>query len=125
VGLYFSVIAAANVVEAWELLENPNHRFDLVLLDVVVPSSSLSGVSLLLKIMEHHSFKQIPVVMTSKHDSMDIVYQCLSKGAADFLVKPMRKNELKNLWQHVWRKNCNRVRVVSSARSSPFRKSLS
>lgn len=62
VGLYFSVIAAANVVEAWELLENPNHRFDLVLLDVVVPSSSLSGVSLLLKIMEHHSFKQIPVV---------------------------------------------------------------
>jgi pseudo-response regulator 7 len=46
--------------------------------------------------------------VTSKHDSMDIVYQCLSKGAADFLVKPMRKNELKNLWQHVWRKNCNR-----------------
>jgi pseudo-response regulator 5 len=26
------------------------------------------------------------------------------KGAADFLVKPLRKNELRNLWQHVWRK---------------------
>jgi hypothetical protein len=35
---------------------------------------------------------------------MEIVYQCLTKGAADFLVKPVRKNELKNLWQHVWRK---------------------
>jgi DNA-binding NtrC family response regulator len=45
-----------------------------------------------------------PIAVTSKHDSMDIVYQCLSKGAADFLVKPVRKNELKNLWQHVWRK---------------------
>jgi pseudo-response regulator 5 len=27
------------------------------------------------------------------------------KGAADFLIKPVRKNELTNLWQHVWRKH--------------------
>ncbi|CAK9271705.1 unnamed protein product [Sphagnum jensenii] len=98
----YEVIAAANAVMAWELLESPSNQFDLVLLDVVMPS--LSGVAFLLKIMKHDSFKQIPVVMTSKHDSMDIVYQCLSKGATDFLVKPVRKNELKNLWQHVWRK---------------------
>ncbi|CAM6040845.1 unnamed protein product [Sphagnum compactum] len=98
----YEVIAAPNVVMAWDLLENPNNRFDLILLDVVMPS--LLGVSLLLKIMEHKSFKWIPVVMTSKQDSMEIVYQCLTKGAADFLVKPVRKNELKNLWQHVWRK---------------------
>jgi len=32
----------------------------------------------------------------------------LSKGAVDFLVKPLRKNELKNLWQHVWRR-CHSV----------------
>lgn len=42
-------------------------------------------------------------VVMSSHDSLDIVYRCLFKGAADFLVKPVRKNELKNLWQHVWR----------------------
>ena len=46
----------------------------------------------------------------SSHDSMGIVFKCLSKGAVDFLVKPVRKNELKNLWQHVWR----RCRSVSS-----------
>ncbi|MCD9645284.1 Two-component response regulator-like [Datura stramonium] len=40
----------------------------------------------------------------SANDSMGIVFKCLSKGAVDFLVKPIRKNELKNLWQHVWRK---------------------
>jgi len=55
-----SVIAAPNVAMAWDLLENPNNRFDLILLDVVMPS--LLGVSLLLKIMEHKSFKWIPVV---------------------------------------------------------------
>lgn len=40
----------------------------------------------------------------SSHDSMNVVFKCLSKGAVDFLVKPVRKNELKNLWQHVWRR---------------------
>lgn len=40
----------------------------------------------------------------SSHDSMGLVFKCLSKGAVDFLVKPIRKNELKNLWQHVWRR---------------------
>lgn len=44
----------------------------------------------------------------SSHDSMGIVFKCLSKGAADFLVKPIRRNELKNLWQHVWRR-CHSV----------------
>lgn len=44
----------------------------------------------------------------SCHDSMGIVFKCLSKGAADFLVKPIRRNELKNLWQHVWRR-CHSV----------------
>lgn len=44
----------------------------------------------------------------SSYDSMNIVFKCLSKGAVDFLAKPIRKNELKNLWQHVWRK-CHSV----------------
>lgn len=44
----------------------------------------------------------------SSQDSMGIVFKCLSKGAVDFLVKPIRKNELKNLWQHVWRR-CHSV----------------
>lgn len=40
----------------------------------------------------------------SSHDSVSMVFKCMLKGAADFLVKPIRKNELGNLWQHVWRK---------------------
>uniref|UniRef100_A0A7N0RAP4 Pseudo-response regulator 7 n=1 Tax=Kalanchoe fedtschenkoi TaxID=63787 RepID=A0A7N0RAP4_KALFE len=64
----------------------------------------ISGIALLYKIMNHKTFKTIPVIMMSSHDSMGIVFKCLSKGAVDFLVKPIRKNELKNLWQHVWRR---------------------
>jgi len=54
--------------------------------------------------MTHSVCKDIPVIMMSSNDSMSTVFECLSKGAADFLVKPIRKNELKNLWQHVWRR---------------------
>jgi pseudo-response regulator 5 len=45
----------------------------------------------------------------SSHDSISVVLKCMLKGSADFLVKPLRKNELRNLWQHVWRRQtvCN------------------
>lgn len=51
----------------------------------------------------------------SSQDSMGIVFKCLSKGAVDFLVKPIRKNELKNLWQHVWRR-CHSVSLYTIAK---------
>ncbi|KAI3731039.1 hypothetical protein L1987_62222 [Smallanthus sonchifolius] len=98
----YEVTAVANGLEAWKLLINLNKQIDLVLTEVVMPY--LSGIGLLSKIMNHVTRKNIPVIMMSSDDSMGIVFNCLSKGAVDFLVKPIRKNELKNLWQHVWRK---------------------
>ncbi|KAK6926862.1 Signal transduction response regulator, receiver domain [Dillenia turbinata] len=98
----YEVTAVANGLQAWKVLEDLTNHIDLVLTEVVMPV--LSGIGLLCKIMSHKTFKNIPVIMTSSHDSMSIVFRCLSKGAVDFLVKPIRKNELKNLWQHVWRR---------------------
>ena len=40
----------------------------------------------------------------SSQDSISTVYTSMMKGAADYLVKPLRRNELRNLWQHVWRR---------------------
>ncbi|KAL9227110.1 hypothetical protein vseg_002844 [Gypsophila vaccaria] len=98
----YEVTAVSNGIEAWKILENLDNQIDLVLTEVVM--SGLTGIGLLTKIMAHKSCRNIPVIMMSCYDSMGIVLKCLSKGAADFLVKPIRKNELKNLWQHVWRR---------------------
>lgn len=98
----YEVVAVADGVQAWNVLEDVNNHIDLVLAEVVMPS--LSGIGLLGKIMSHKTFSNIPVIMMSSHDPMGLVFKCLSKGAVDFLVKPIRKNELKNLWQHVWRR---------------------
>ncbi|KAK4272911.1 hypothetical protein QN277_021402 [Acacia crassicarpa] len=98
----YEVIEAANGLQAWKILEDLTNQIDLVLTEVAMPC--LSGIGLLSKIMAHKTRKNIPVIMMSSHDSMGLVFKCLSKGAVDFLVKPIRKNELKNLWQHVWRR---------------------
>lgn len=98
----YEVTAVPDVLEAWKVLEDENSCIDLVLTEVVMPVNS--GTGLLSKIMSHNTLKNIPVIMMSSHDSMVLVFKCLSNGAVDFLVKPIRKNELKNLWQHVWRR---------------------
>ncbi|KAK6234086.1 hypothetical protein QUC31_006492 [Theobroma cacao] len=106
----FEVTAVSNGLQAWKILEDLTNHIDLVLTEVVMPC--LSGIGLLCKIMSHKTRMNIPVIMMSSHDSMSTVFRCLSKGAVDFLVKPIRKNELKNLWQHVWRK-CHSVSCYS------------
>ncbi|MBA0804197.1 hypothetical protein Gohar_014343, partial [Gossypium harknessii] len=102
----FPVIEAASGLQAWKILEDLTNHIDLVLTEVFMPC--FSGIFLLSKIMSHKTRKNVPVIMMSSHDSIGIVFKCLSKGAVDFLVKPIRKNELKNLWQHVWRR-CHSV----------------
>ncbi|KAI9154500.1 hypothetical protein LWI28_027172 [Acer negundo] len=98
----YEVTEAANGLQAWKILEDLTNHIDIVLTEVVMPC--LSGIGLLCKIMSHKTRKNVPVIMMSSLDSMGLVFKCLSKGAVDFLVKPIRKNELKNLWQHVWRR---------------------
>ncbi|KAM0885029.1 hypothetical protein ACQ4PT_030619 [Festuca glaucescens] len=98
----YHVSAASDGVKAWEILMEKSFKIDLVLTEVELPL--MSGFLLLSTIMEHDACKNIPVIMMSSNDAVSMVFKCMLKGAADFLVKPIRKNELRNLWQHVWRK---------------------
>lgn len=117
----YEVIEASNGLQAWKVLEDLTNHVDLILSEVVMPC--VSGIGLLYKIMSHKSRKNIPVIMMSSHDSMGLVFKCLSKGAVDFLVKPIRKNELKNLWQHVWRR-CHSSSGSGSESGSHTQKSV-
>ncbi|XP_034907975.1 two-component response regulator-like APRR5 isoform X1 [Populus alba] len=98
----YKVATVSDGLKAWEILKERPHNIDLILTEVDLPS--VSGYALLTLIMEHEICKNIPVIMMSSQDSIKTVYKCMLRGAADYLVKPIRKNELRNLWQHVWRK---------------------
>lgn len=101
----YRVVAVPDGLKAWEILNERPRNVDLILAEVELPS--ISGFALLSLIMEHETCKNIPVIMTSAEDSISTVYNCMMKGAADYLVKPLRRNELKNLWQHVWRRQAS------------------
>ncbi|XP_073013313.1 two-component response regulator-like APRR9 isoform X2 [Typha latifolia] len=108
----YHVAAVADGLKAWEILKERQYAFDLVLTEVAMPS--LSGIGLLSKIMATGECKNIPVIMMSSQDSIGVVLKCMLKGAVDFLVKPVRKNELRNLWQHVWRRHCASSQAYAS-----------
>ncbi|KAJ9174349.1 hypothetical protein P3X46_017380 [Hevea brasiliensis] len=98
----YKVVAVPDGLKAWEMLKGRPHNIDLILTEVDLPS--ISGYALLTLIMEHENCKSIPVIMMSSQDSISTVYKCMLRGASDYLVKPIRINELRNLWQHVWRR---------------------
>lgn len=60
------------------------------------------------------NFVLMIISVMSSQDSISMVLKCMLKGAADFLTKPVRRNELRNLWQHVWRRHtvCTMLNVL-------------
>ncbi|KAH9724421.1 Two-component response regulator-like APRR5 [Citrus sinensis] len=103
----YRVTAVPDGLKAWEVLKGRPRNIDLILTEVDLPS--ISGFALLTLVMEHEICKNIPVIMMSSQDSVSTVYKCMMRGAADYLVKPVRRNELRNLWQHVWRRQSSMV----------------
>lgn len=52
--------------------------------------------------------------MSSNGDT-SIVMKYITSGASDFLIKPVRIEELKNIWQHVFRKQIGENRSSNNA----------
>nr|DAD25850.1 TPA_asm: hypothetical protein HUJ06_027318 [Nelumbo nucifera] len=75
---------------------------DIILSEVDLPISK--GLKMLKYIMRNNELRHIPIIMMSAQDEVSIVIKCLRLGAADYLVKPLRTNELLNLWTHMWRR---------------------
>ncbi|MBA0629184.1 hypothetical protein Godav_023780 [Gossypium davidsonii] len=84
-----------------KLRENKN-GYDIVLSDVHMPD--MDGF----KLLEHIGLEMdLPVIMMSADDGKQVVMKGVTHGACDYLIKPVRIEALKNIWQHVVRKRKN------------------
>ncbi|RDY11974.1 Two-component response regulator ARR2, partial [Mucuna pruriens] len=84
---------------ALSLLRENKNGFDVVLSDVHMPD--MDGF----KLLEHIGLEMdLPVIMMSADDGKNVVMKGVKHGACDYLIKPVRIEALKNIWQHVIRK---------------------
>ncbi|KAK7311214.1 hypothetical protein RJT34_09204 [Clitoria ternatea] len=95
----YHVTATKNAVAALKLLRENKNKFDLVISDVHMPD--MDGF----KLLEHVGLEMdLPVIMLSINDDPKMVMKGITHGACDYLLKPVRIEELQNIWQHVIRR---------------------
>ncbi|XP_039127162.1 two-component response regulator ORR21-like isoform X2 [Dioscorea cayenensis subsp. rotundata] len=87
--------------------------FDVVISDVYMPD--MDGF----KLLELVGLEMdLPVIMMSADGSTNAVMKGIKHGACDYLIKPVRMEELKNIWQHVVRKKWNENKELENLCSS-------
>jgi class 3 adenylate cyclase len=61
-------------------------RFDLILLDLIMPQ--MSGFEVLRRLKAVEATRDMPVIVISALDELDSVVRCIEAGAEDYLTKP-------------------------------------
>jgi DNA-binding response OmpR family regulator len=79
-----TVALAENGRQALDMLDAG--RFDLLLLDILMPE--MDGFEVLASLKADPMRRDLPVIVISALDEMDSVIRCIGMGAEDFLPKP-------------------------------------
>ncbi|MBI1880139.1 MAG: fused response regulator/phosphatase [Chloroflexi bacterium] len=85
------VEVATNGREALSLINT--QKFDLVLLDIMMPE--MNGYEVLEHLKTDHALRHIPVIMITAVDEIESVVRCIELGADDYLPKPFNPVLLK------------------------------
>jgi len=81
-------VAIAN--DGVEALESINkNKFDLILLDIIMPN--MNGYEVLDFMKKDKRYYEIPIIMLSSMDDLTSIYRCIELGADDYVTKPFDK----------------------------------
>ncbi|CAL1397333.1 unnamed protein product [Linum trigynum] len=109
----YEVKRCSRAEEALSILRGNSNGYDIVISDVHMPD--MDGF----KLLEHVGLEMdLPVIMMSADDSKSVVMKGVTHGACDYLIKPVRIEALKNIWQHVVRKRKNEWKEVDQQSGS-------
>lgn len=79
----YEVLEGSTGDEALDLANN--HIWDLMLLDIMIPS--IDGVSILKRIKETDDGDARPIIMLTNLDNENLIVECFDHGAAGYLIK--------------------------------------
>ncbi|PWA49933.1 response regulator 11 [Artemisia annua] len=103
----YEVTTCGLAIEALSMLRERKDGFDMVISDVNMPD--MDGF----KLLEHVGLEMdLPVITTSVDGESSRILRGIQHEACDYLLKPTRMKELRNVWQHVYRKKINAVSYV-------------
>lgn len=85
-----TVLTAKNAEEAFDQVKN--HKFDLIILDVVLPDRS--GFEICRELKEDTTTRQVPVVICSTKGSDMDKFWGMKQGADAYIAKPINQEEL-------------------------------
>ncbi|KAL9234829.1 hypothetical protein vseg_009654 [Gypsophila vaccaria] len=94
----YQVTSLGDKTQALGLLKRNVDNFDIVLTNVNI--DEMDGF----KLLEAGLELDIPVIMISASESRAIIKKGVRHGAVDYLIKPVRYEAVKTIWQHVYRK---------------------
>nr|GLL32671.1 two-component response regulator ARR11 isoform X2 [Ipomoea trifida] len=111
----YEVTTCGLATEAISLLRERRNGFDIVISDVNMPD--MDGF----KLLELVGLEMdLPVIMMSVDGETSRVMKGVQHGACDYLLKPIRMKELRNIWQHVVRKRMQESRDIENHEGDQF-----
>ncbi|KAH0462274.1 hypothetical protein IEQ34_009849 [Dendrobium chrysotoxum] len=99
-------------LQAFELLSANIGNYDIVLIDVNL--TCIDGFQLLEIVSREIN---LPVIVLSLYSDFENVMKSIKYGAVDYLVKPVRLEELKLIWKHVVKNSLNEKKSINESRS--------
>ncbi|XP_031121148.1 two-component response regulator ORR24-like [Ipomoea triloba] len=94
-----AVVKCRGAIDALRILQEGKEEIDIVLSELHM--SRVNGFKLLDQIIGLQI--DLPVVMMSSDERVDAIKKIVIQGACGYLLKPVRREEIKLLWQHVVR----------------------
>ncbi len=87
---FYRFVTTSDAIEALPLLEQ--EQPDILLLDIMMPG--ISGLDILETIRSHSQLRYLPVIILTAASDPDTKLEALSRGATEFLGKPVEHVEL-------------------------------
>ncbi|GAB2287101.1 hypothetical protein Dimus_021486 [Dionaea muscipula] len=96
----YKATATTNTTTALEMLQQDPKSFDIIIMDIHM--EDMDGFTFLDTIRAADI--DIPVILVSDCDDVATVTKSVRFGACKFMVKPLGIQEIRNIWQHVYKK---------------------